>query len=577
MPYSVQEIIKENPDLVTAKADESVQDALARMIEHDFSQLPIVDEDYQPDGMVTPESILRALNNFGVGLDRLLVSHARIKADSFRDDSDLFELLDRLKDTYAVLIVDGQGCLKGIVTNYDSTEYFRRRAEDLMLVEDVETSLKDYIQAAYKDDEDEVDETKLTEAVQSITSSGKDQQNIFERALIHYLTLQNGSGVKPNREWLEQVLNKHYKFERQSKLFDDLTLDEYIKLLLRKEGWERYRPIFNLDRAAIRNLLNKVRDTRNALAHFQGEISLAQRKNLHFAADWLGQYVDMINDVFATEAVPQTLVIRETAPHKYYTTKDQTLDEIVPAEDEAEPGESRYAPLAIWLQNQHPSKNLVKPTFSKIEEIIGGPLPASAYNHRAWWANDSVGHVQSQQWLDVGWRVSSINMSTQVVRFSRMRDRQKAYIDFYSSLLTELQKQPGFKNINVAPNGSNWHLVESVAVNGEGLASFTLAFGRGKKFRIELYIDDGDKSHNEKLYDGLERQRGPIEQALRRDLLWQLLDKRRASRIAIVFENVRVNSLRSKLDELQRQAIPAIVEFREVMLPRVQEVGKEVV
>ncbi len=56
MPYIVQEIIEENPDLVMARADEPLLDALSRMIEHDFSQLPIVDDAGKPDGMITSDS-----------------------------------------------------------------------------------------------------------------------------------------------------------------------------------------------------------------------------------------------------------------------------------------------------------------------------------------------------------------------------------------------------------------------------------------------------------------------------------------------------------------------------------------
>ena len=40
--------------------------------------------------------------------------------------------------------------------------------------------------------------------------------------------------------------------------------------------------------------------------------------------------------------------------------------------------------------------------FIKIEEIIGGSLPRSARNHRAWWANDET-HPQAQSWLRAGW------------------------------------------------------------------------------------------------------------------------------------------------------------------------------
>ena len=52
-------------------------------MEHDFNQLPVVDEDHKPLGMVTNESILRSLNCFDVKLDALQVSDALVKGASF--------------------------------------------------------------------------------------------------------------------------------------------------------------------------------------------------------------------------------------------------------------------------------------------------------------------------------------------------------------------------------------------------------------------------------------------------------------------------------------------------------------
>src|SRR5690348_9666069 len=99
--------------------------------------------------MVTSDSILRALKNFGVGIHALQVNHAIVKAHKYTSEDDLFDLLDDLRDTYAVLIVDSEGKLTGIVTSYDTTEYFRRQSEDMMFVADVESMLKSYIRAAF--------------------------------------------------------------------------------------------------------------------------------------------------------------------------------------------------------------------------------------------------------------------------------------------------------------------------------------------------------------------------------------------------------------------------------------------
>lgn len=576
MPFTVQDLIKDKPYPVTAKLKEPVQHALARMIEHDFSQLPIVDEYHRPEGMITTDSILRALNNFGVGLDKLYAEHARIRAETFRSDADLFELLDRLQTTYAVLIIDGEGLLAGIITNYDTAEYFRRRAEDLMLVEDIETMLKDFIQTAYQVEASEANQKKLKDAVQKITDSGQALRKKFEGALIHYLTLQAEEGKRPspNQGWLKTVIDKHFPNEQPVRQFEDLSLSDYITLLLDNQHWPRFATIFSLERNALITLLHRVRETRNALAHFRGEITAEQREQLRFSAGWLAQYQDAVmaafgqpSDTLSAESVPDKLAmeIKSVPP-------TDVAEQILPIEDEAEPQESRYALLAIWLQNQPPQKELVKPTFAQIEEIIGSPLPRSAYEHRAWWANDSVSHIQSQQWLDVGWRVASVNMTEREVRFARILERQKGYIDFFSQLNTRLKKEPGYDYLQPLPDGSSWAWTKNVAVDGQHLAAFNFSFGRGGIFRIEMYIDSGEREINKRLFDLLYERKAIIEDEFGHELHWQRLDNRRASRIARILPG-SITDEKEQLAQLQKQAVPTMVRLTDVLYPKVLELG----
>ena len=157
-----------------------------------------------PSGMVTHESILRALRNFHVKIEDLRVSSAIVRADKYHSDDDLFDLLDRLRDTYAVLIVDRQEKLVGIVTTYDSTEYFRRRAEDMMLVEDIESMVKDLVLAALSSSDGEPNEAKLAAAIDEITSSGSAQKKQFAKALQQYLKLAGHESPTITPTWLEQ-------------------------------------------------------------------------------------------------------------------------------------------------------------------------------------------------------------------------------------------------------------------------------------------------------------------------------------------------------------------------------------
>lgn len=52
-------------------------------------------------------------------------------------------------------------------------------------------------------------------------------------------------------------------------------------------------------------------------------------------------------------------------------------------------------------------------TFSKIESILGFPLPLSAYKHYAWWSNG--GHNHANAWLNHGWIVSECNLGAYIV------------------------------------------------------------------------------------------------------------------------------------------------------------------
>ncbi len=79
MPYTVDNLIKGQPQPVTASPDEPLREALARMIEYDYSQLPVVDSERRVLGMITSDSIVRALHHFSVATDDLRVAAAMLR------------------------------------------------------------------------------------------------------------------------------------------------------------------------------------------------------------------------------------------------------------------------------------------------------------------------------------------------------------------------------------------------------------------------------------------------------------------------------------------------------------------
>ena len=96
MPYAVENLIEGRGKPISVRPTDSAKNALDAMIERDFSQLPVIDDEERPLGIVTHESILRALKSFGGTLDDLQVSDATVNARIAHADDDLFDVLDRL-------------------------------------------------------------------------------------------------------------------------------------------------------------------------------------------------------------------------------------------------------------------------------------------------------------------------------------------------------------------------------------------------------------------------------------------------------------------------------------------------
>ena len=583
MASIVQHLIPESqtPEtLITATEDMSVPDALERMTEHDFSQLPVVDKEFRLKGLITSDSILQTVSHFKSTLDKIKVSHATLNAKVCRPDDDLSELLNGLRDASAIPIVDKTGKLLAIVTNYDTAEYYRQRAEDIMLAEDIETTLRDYIESAYRNDTGDVDDDALRKAIEVITPSGEDSKNKFKKALCDYLGRSNNIPPQLDNQLIGDVFMKHLHKPIEIKAFEDLTLFDFIQLF--KNLWQKYSTAFNdLDWDAIYKLLNEVRQTRNAITHFR-EVTPNQRNQLKFCASFLERHRPKIQDIHIPThtvveiATAEPVTTIDTGSEKQPVANPET--NFVPTDEELGPNESRYAPLTLWLQGQvETGLNKRVLTFEEVENIIEDKLPPSARQHRSWWANATVGHTQSQQWLEAGWRVSNVNISEERVVFSRIDDRQSAYIKFFNQLLPKLESVQSF-SVTSAMNaqGRHWFTVGLISEKVKEPIWISFSFARRSRFRVELYIETGDRDTNKRLFDQLYSQKAEIEADLGEPLQWERLDSKRASRIALYHEGISITQSPEELIPLQDWAVKMISHFYRAISQRSQDANRAV-
>jgi hypothetical protein len=83
----------------------------------------------------------------------------------------------------------------------------------------------------------------------------------------------------------------------------------------------------------------------------------------------------------------------------------------------------KYARLREFLANHSFSE--VPLTFAGVEKILQSRLPRSAAEHRAWWANETHGHVHAKAWLDAGYETVQVDMAAKKLVFRRLADSAK--------------------------------------------------------------------------------------------------------------------------------------------------------
>lgn len=498
MPASARELIAERGRPVTIDPGTSLATAVDLMITNDYSQLPVVDPADRVLGIVTTDSILRAQVYFGSILASLRAADALMTSVVRPLDHELRDLLDDLRDDAVVLIVDNEECLKGIVTHYDASVYLRRQVEDMLLVQDIETTVRELVRWAFPGAYGEAD----------------------LQAAVH-------------ARWPDRT-------------FDKLTFFQYAELFLDESRWDTYKEAFPLDPQLIRHLLKDARETRNELAHFRREVTAKERDQLLFCRNWLQRHKPVHpNGAGVYEALEGV----EPPPEPESA-----------ANEELRSDDSRYATLGLYLQGQSPGTDRIELTFEAVAKIVGGPLPSSAYQHRSWWDNDYHDHVQSREWLGAGWRVWTVDLTGQEVTFARIREREHAYRAFFDALLADMDAVG--EATGVAPSqGWNWWTVGRLPAAGPLCGSLVFTFTRPSRFRVELYIDAYDRDGNKRIFDHLHDHREDIESELGERLTWERLDHRNASRVAL-YHAGSVLAPAEELEALRRWALEALIRFK---------------
>ena len=199
------------------KSGDKLKVAIALMLLHDYSQLPVMDNDHDVKGIISWQSIgaRLALGRECEYVRQCMEPATQIPKVEILKEAPLFEAINIVAEQGYVLVRDraARNAISGIVTATDLSNQFALLAEPFLRIGEIEGHLRNLIHRKFTLEE-------LLEASQG----------------------------------------------RQIEGSADLTLGDYQQLLGRPEHWERLN--LKIDRREFVKHLDRVREIRNSIMHF---------------------------------------------------------------------------------------------------------------------------------------------------------------------------------------------------------------------------------------------------------------------------------------------------------------------
>lgn len=225
--YRIGKLAAANKPPLSVKPDTTVAEAVALMLLHDFSQLPVMQSEATVKGMIGWQS-LGARIALGTKCDR--VSECMEKATERSSEDSLFAVIPDIVQNQCILVRNNENKITGIITTSDLSLQFGQLAEPFLLLSEIEQHIRRMIQKRFA-----LDDLK----------QAKDPKDT----------------------------------EREVSSVDDLSFGEYIRLLEEPSRWDKLK--VKIDRKIFVSQLQEVRNIRNDVMHFDPDgISDEERTTL---------------------------------------------------------------------------------------------------------------------------------------------------------------------------------------------------------------------------------------------------------------------------------------------------------
>lgn len=147
-----------------------------------------------------------------------------------------------------------------------------------------------------------------------------------------------------------------------------------------------------------------------------------------------------------------------------------------------------------------------------------------------------------------------------------MAERHVLRLNFWKSLLARAKEKDVLIHSSRSPSKDAWI---SAGAGKSGL-SFNYVIWMEDDARVELYIDTGDATENNKIFDALHAKKDLIERVYGGPLSWERLDGKRACRISDTIKKGGLRSGENKWPAIQDAMIDAMRRIDKALRPQIR-------
>ena len=245
--HRLNSVLPTDQTLISVLPETPVQEALAVLGKHGFSQCPVI-VGQQVLGLFSYRSFSQAVIKLSSDAKNQRFNPREMFVEDCIDRPTYARVTDEFRawfdaiDKQDAVLVGDPNRLQGIVTAMDILRYLYSVASPFVLIAEIELSLRGLIRLA-------VDSDELVACARNCL--------------------------------------KHYPEGKLPTDLEHMTFNDYVQIIGDGRNWNYFQPIFKGDRLRTRTKLERAGELRNDVFHFRREITVQDYEELSALRDWM--------------------------------------------------------------------------------------------------------------------------------------------------------------------------------------------------------------------------------------------------------------------------------------------------